>query len=212
MQHALSSNFVVLFVCRANQIRSVIAEQLVARALRQTGDELRAPTDQLGWTTRSAGVAAQSGARVHRGVSELLSRWDIDTGDIRSRQLTAHDVAEAGLILTAERAHRSAVVSLDPKAVHRTFTLGQFGHLVDAGHPVEFTRRGGEELTEHARSRRHLFTMLDPHEDDIPDPVSGTDRELRASALAIARSLAVFGVSTDPLTEVHRSRWPLRRR
>lgn len=208
-----SSEFVILFVCRANQIRSVIAEQLVARRLRQIGDGLRAASTPLTWSTRSAGVAAHSSSRVHPGVTELLKRWDIDTTGLRSHQLTADDVAEAGLILTAERAHRSAVVSLDPRAVHRTFTLRQFAHLVHAGHPIEFTRQGGEELCEHARSRRHLFAMMDPHEDDIPDPLGGTDRELRATGLAIARSLGMFGVSPAPIeVEDRRPRWSLLRR
>lgn len=209
-----TSEFVVLFVCRANQIRSVIAEQLMARRLRQIGDGLRATSTPLTWSTRSAGVAAHAGTRVHPGVTELLQRWDIDTSGLRTHQLTADDVAEAGLILTAERAHRSAVVSLDPRAVHRTFTLRQFAHLVHVGHPIEYSRQGGEELGEHARSRRHLFAMMDPSADDIPDPVGGTHRELRSTGLAIARSLEMFGVSPAPLAvEDRRSRWShLRRR
>lgn len=213
MDTETSSEFVILFVCRANRIRSVIAEQLVASRLRQIGDGLRATSTPLTWSTRSAGIAARSGEQVHPRVSALLRRWDIDATGSRSHQITAEDVAEAGLILTAERAHRSSVVSLDPRAVHRTFTLRQFAHLVHAGHPIEYTRHGGEALGEHARSRRHLFAMMDPQDDDIADPLGGTDRELRSTGLAIAKSLAMFGVSPAPLEQdVRRSRWPLLRR
>lgn len=208
MANSSSTEFVVLFVCRANQIRSVIGEHLLTQALQQSGDGVRAAHTPMSWQVRSAGVDAAPGRRAHPQVTEILGLWDIDTSAFRSRALTAEEVERADLILTAERAHRSAVVALDPLAVHRTFTVRQFGRLVDEDHPIELTVDGGLELCEHARSRRHLVAVADPSEDDIADPVGGPDRAFRHATEQIATSLSAFGVSAGPLLAVpRRSRW-----
>lgn len=204
MSNEPTSEFVILFVCRANQFRSVIAELLVEQALVQTGDALCAGGSSTAWRTRSAGIAASEGLKSPRKVQDLLQLWDIDSSNRLSRRLTVADVVESDLILTAERAHRSAVVAMDPKAVHRTFTIKQFGRLVKEGHPVQHTRQGGHDLIEHARSRRQLSIAQDPRDDDIGDPIGTSSRGLDACAREIAESLAVFGVWPEPMGTTRR--------
>lgn len=110
----------VLYVCTANICRSPSAAALLRDAV-STHPELG------GIEVQSAGTHAWDGAPGCGEAPALAGRAESH----RSQTLTAELVAWADLVLTAERDHRAAIVSLDPAARSRTFTMIQGGLIAD---------------------------------------------------------------------------------
>lgn len=110
----------VLYVCTANICRSPSAAALLR-------DAVVAHPELTGIDVQSAGTAAWAGAPGCRLAPALAGRAEAH----RSQGLTAELVVGADLILTAERAHRAAVISLETGARSRTFTLRQAGRVAD---------------------------------------------------------------------------------
>lgn len=144
----------ILVVCSANRCRSPAMQFLLQAALGR------------GYAVRSAGVDAVDGASIHPLTAQALSGFGIDASEFRSRSLQIPLIEQADLILTAEATHRSAVVSLRPNAVNRTFTMLQFARL------VRFTGdrpRGGLEHAIDVALRHRVGAAGD---DDLADPVA----------------------------------------
>jgi Protein-tyrosine-phosphatase len=162
--------FRLLFVCTANICRSPMAEQLARARLRAAG----VPAAEV--DVGSAGVHGHDGAAMDpRAVAALAARGVRPDG-FTARTLTAPMVAEADLVLTAQRRHRAAAVTLVPPAHAKVFTILEFAEL--ARH-VDEARLGaggpgarGRELVRHAAKLRGV---IPPGEtgDDIPDPYGG---------------------------------------
>jgi protein-tyrosine phosphatase len=109
----------ILVVCTANVRRS----PAVAALLRH-GTTTAPGLAGSGVEVVSAGVAALAGDRLDpRGIpaEELTPHL--------ARRLTVEAVERADLVLTAERAHRAAVVRLVPAAVTRSFTVRELAVL-----------------------------------------------------------------------------------
>ncbi|MEH0110271.1 hypothetical protein V6N00_11215 [Tersicoccus sp. MR15.9] len=110
----------LLVVCTANVCRSRYAEAVITSL--GAGD----------WSVVSAGVRSGDDLTVCSRVAERLSgspQERVAAG--AATTLREAHVLAADLILTAERAHRSAVNRLVPEARARTFTLREFVDLVD---------------------------------------------------------------------------------
>ncbi|MGW3812118.1 arsenate reductase/protein-tyrosine-phosphatase family protein, partial [Micromonospora sp. NPDC005113] len=114
----------VLFVCHANLCRSPMAEYLARRLLADR------PV-----TVASAGTDAMDGLAMHPYAMEIAAEAGADPAPFRSRALRAEHLADATLVLTATRRQRSVCTALAPTALHRTFTLRQFGRLAAAAEP-----------------------------------------------------------------------------
>ena len=173
----------VVVVCTGNQCRSAMAELLFRRALAQseTGPA---------WEVSSAGTRAAEGQPIHRVAGDVLRARGVVVDGFRSRPLTPAIVADSDLILTAERSHRAAVVSMVPDALHRTFTLLQFARLIQAGdidragHPQHRRRRRcSSSIARRARSRS------EPGDDDLLDPAGRRRRHVEAVAARIETAL-----------------------
>lgn len=209
------AGFSVLYICHANRCRSAAAELLLIDALRRT-------PAASGWTVRSAGVGAIDGQPVVAELGELLSERGIDASAFRSETLDAAMVAEADLILTAERGQRAAVLALDPSAHAKTFTMVQFERLTagQAG-PREAGSQppDGSELITAALAQRGLNEPLDPADDDIADPVGHGRRAIARAVNRIDRTVAALvgrpapEAATEPTAERRRpSLWNRLRR
>lgn len=118
--------FTVLFVCTGNICRSALAEQLLRARLDAAGTTV----DGRPIRVSSAGTGVVSGLKMPAEVVEQSRRFGADPTGHLPKALTRDAVAEADLILTATRDHRSDVARLLPRASRVTFTVPQFARLV----------------------------------------------------------------------------------
>jgi protein-tyrosine phosphatase len=139
----------ILHVCVHNACRSVLAEHLMRRALRD-----RYPALAGEFEVGSAGTHAVPGLPVHPAVGVPG----------RTRRLTATLVAGADLVLTATRDTRDEVLVRYPAALDRTFTLTELARLIT---PVA---GGTRAVVAAARLARGRPGLVDPAGDDLGDP------------------------------------------
>ena len=95
--------YAILTVCTANICRSPLMEMLLRRNL-----------DSDVVDVASAGVQGWDSQPMDPDAAEQLRRLGSDTGEFRSRPLTAKIVESADLILTATREHRTGVLPVSP--------------------------------------------------------------------------------------------------
>jgi protein-tyrosine phosphatase len=182
----------VLAVCTGNICRSPAVERLLAARL---GPHVR---------TTSAGVRAVVGAPIFPPVVALLEQAGADTGGFAAQQLTAGTARGADLILALTRRHRGAVVELAPSAVRRTFTLRELARFAahvgaDALPDAPLADRLAALVPLAAAQRGQV--LVDPRDDDVPDPYGGSDalyrlafEHIRSAVDAIAGVLCPAGV------------------
>ncbi|SCF21642.1 protein-tyrosine phosphatase [Micromonospora viridifaciens] len=169
----------VLFVCHANMCRSPMAEYVARRLLAD-----------LPVTVTSAGTDAVDGAPMHPYAAEVAARSGADPAVFRTRRLRPEHLTGAALVLTATRRQRSVCTALAPAALHRTFTLRQFGRLAAAAEP---SRRSGRSplraAVEAAARARGRLQPAAPSADDLSDPIGGSPADFRRCAEEIERSI-----------------------
>lgn len=121
----------------------------------------------------------------------------------KASQLSVSKVRSTNLILTATREHRSAVVSLHPRASRTTFTVREFARLVEGF--VESETDRWEELQ--GRGVGHLQTFVDEVsrlrgfsrtlpsalDDDIVDPYRRSREIYEVAGSLINDSVGVIG-------------------
>jgi protein-tyrosine-phosphatase len=110
----------------------------------------RRRADELGWhhvEVRSAGVAALAGAPASGGAVRTAAAHGLDLSGHRSRQLTAHDIEGADLILAMSTDHLLSVIELG--GGERAALLSSYA----GGHPAGFPATS------------------------VPDPIGGPDEE-----------------------------------
>ncbi len=158
----------LLFVCTGNICRSAAAERLTRSALA----ELLPGADDLVQVT-SAGTRAVVDAPVHPDSALAVGERGGDVAGFAARQLRAHMVAEADLVLTMTTEHRTAVLGMEPRALQRSFTLREAADLAELVAPAPEAGQaapGARSLAQRmaaARSRRAPGAV-----DDIDDPVN----------------------------------------
>lgn len=189
------SEFTVLVVCSGNICRSPLAEQLLAARLRASGSPLR---------LLSAGTIAEEGLPMDETAAELSRRYGGDPTEHTSRPLTEELVARSGLVLTATRQHRAAVVSLLPRASRYSFTLAEFARLSGglAGSLPKDVATTPLLVEAVAAERGYALPPADPADDDVIDPYRrpAEVHELVAEQIdSITRSIAeaVRGLRSD---------------
>lgn len=153
-------------MCTGNICRSAAAHVLTAAW----------PAGHMGLTleARSAGTHATSGRPVHRFTAVALERRGVDAGGHSSRRVSAADLDWADLVLTMTAQHREAVLTLNPRALRRTFTLREAATLCGSLPPRRLT---GVPLVERGRAfAGALAEVRVGHRvayEDIDDPVDG---------------------------------------
>jgi protein-tyrosine phosphatase len=168
----------LLFVCTGNICRSAAAERLTRSALAA----LLPGSEDLVQVT-SAGTRAVVDAPVHRDSALAVGERGGDVVGFAARQLRAHMVAEADLVLTMTTEHRTAVLGMEPRALQRSFTLREAADLAELVAPApeaegQAAARSLAQRMAAARSRRAPGAV-----DDIDDPVN---RPLAAHRDAVA--------------------------
>ncbi|SKC70386.1 low molecular weight phosphatase family protein [Plantibacter cousiniae (nom. nud.)] len=160
---AVTRQFSVLFVCTGNICRSALGAQLLKARLDGAGVTAGGHLIRVS----SAGTGMQPELTMPREVVEQSRRFGGDPSNHVARQLDRDIVAEADLILTATREHRSDVARLLPRASRVTFTVPQFARLIAETEPAADLR----ELVASVAAERGLVPPpANPDDDDIEDP------------------------------------------
>ena len=173
----------ILAVCTGNICRSPAIERLLDHQL--SGSAVVA----------SAGTMAVVGAPIAEPMAQLLTGVDVPASGFAARRITQWMIDEADLILTASTEHRSAVVSLQPLAMKKTFTLLEFAgtmpHVSDSVAHLPLDERL-PALAHHAyHARPHLRFARE--QIDIPDPY-GRSEDVYVTAFTLI-SKAVEDIS-----------------
>jgi protein-tyrosine phosphatase len=165
------TSFDVLFVCTGNICRSPLAEQLFRAHTLPLFDLIQ---------TASAGTRALVGKSMTPEAAALSIALGGDPSGHSAMDLTARQVGRADLILVAAREHRSAVVSLVPRASRKTFTIREFHRLLgtyaERVPQAEQSVRGRDReglrgfVSDVASMRGLARVVTPPVDDDIPDP------------------------------------------
>ena len=179
--------FDLLFVCTGNICRSPTAELLAASRL---------PAEHF--RVHSAGTYGLEGYAIEPGAARELTALGIDSAAFRARRITEDLVRDADLVLTATREHRGAVVTLDPRALQRTFTMREFARLLDhvdvppGDDPAERARA----LVRDVAAARSRHPAAKPGHDDAADPygrgATAYTRAIRDITEALRRPLEVL--------------------
>ena len=185
-------------MCHANLCRSPLAERLARRAF---DDAFGAAA--VGVIISSAGTHAYDGSPMHSGSAAVLAECGIDAGGFFSRTVNVSVLADADLVLTAERNQRAACVTLAPATIGRTFALRQFARLAaaSAGSRCTSATVPGRlrELVDVVNAGRHLVPTVSADLDDLPDPVDQPIEAFRECAREIWRSVStIVGVIAAP--------------
>lgn len=163
----------VLVVCTGNICRSPLVERVLGAAL-------AARWGAAAVTVSSAGTSALVDSPMDERSGDLLRLLGGDPEGHLGRRLTRDLVSGADLVLTATRAHRSAVVRLHPRALRTTFTLRDFADLAarvpDEDLPREATAVGQvRAVVALLASRRGLTPPLADDLADVVDPYRRPD-------------------------------------
>ncbi|TDW67923.1 protein-tyrosine phosphatase [Curtobacterium sp. PhB25] len=175
----------VLFVCSGNICRSPLGAQVLTARL---------GPDAAAFVVESAGTIADDGAAMDGAAAAQSVRLGGDPSGHGSRYLTAAIVEEADLVLTAERSHRAAVVSLAPRATKRAFTIKQFARVLGGLEPGDLADvHSPEALVERvARLRGTVPPPTDPADDDVDDPYRRSEATHARVADEIDAALALI--------------------
>lgn len=147
----------VLVVCTANICRSPLMEL-----------SLRDGLDPTRYSVDSAGVRGFDAAPVDSMVKMEMARHGLDPNGFASKRVNVKLIDHADLILTATREHRAEILSLQPTALRRTFTLIEFAVLAAARYD-ELPTTLPTLVADVVKRRSSAPSGL-----DVPDPYRGS--------------------------------------
>jgi protein-tyrosine phosphatase len=153
---------------------------------------LRAELRGVGLEVRSAGIRAPTGLPMAPHAAQVLAEIGVEHQGFESQRLNAEAVGASALILTATRSHRAEVLSVDPAAIRRIFTLREFARLTShmAASGEDGDLRLDDLVARIAASRRGSLDFAE--EDDIDDPYGGSLDVFRSCRDAIGAPVAVI--------------------
>ncbi|MBC7632271.1 hypothetical protein [Aeromicrobium sp.] len=179
----------VLVVCTGNVCRSPYLAAMLSLRLAERG------RDSV--VVGSAGTGALVGEPIAAPMRRILADAGAETAGA-ARQIDRSMLEQADLVITADRAHRSAVVQLAPGALRRTFTARQAARLLTTVEMLPSPDEGpAKRLAALLAAGRGQHGPSAGSSDDVPDPWGGTDdlyaacvRTMEPPLVALADALA----------------------
>lgn len=115
----------VLFVCTGNSCRSVMAEGLLKKYLKELGkDDIE---------VHSAGIMPLGGLPPTEETIQTMKEEGVDVSGVRSHSLTDEMIRKADLILVMERLHKEEIIRRIMQAVSKTYLLKEFDNPEKTG-------------------------------------------------------------------------------
>jgi tRNA threonylcarbamoyl adenosine modification protein (Sua5/YciO/YrdC/YwlC family) len=111
----------ILFVCTGNSCRSVMAESLFRKMMKDRDDV----------EIYSAGTGTMEGLKASSETVELLNNEGIDVSSHLSKSLTDEMIKKADLILVMEERHQEKIVHRIPQAKKNVYLLKEFARIKD---------------------------------------------------------------------------------
>lgn len=171
---------VIAFVCTGNLCRSVFAQCYAE-------DKVSPDAAQF----ISAGLHAREGTPMDPQMAQRLVRLGIDPGHRFSSQVEDPFIDQADLVLTMEASQRSKIIEIWPKAIRKTYGLGQFVSILESM-PA---KASALEAIKAAFAVRRPATP----EQDIADPFQRGEKSYDRAATEVAamvdRLLAGLGLT-----------------
>lgn len=124
---AQPDTFSIMFVCTGNMCRSPMGERMAMTALRRG---LGSASERF--RVYSGGTGTMDGRMMTPETIRVVMAYGGDPGGFRSSEITVAAIQSADLVLTATRAHRSDVVTMEPSALRRCFTMTEFARTASA--------------------------------------------------------------------------------
>ena len=112
----------ILLVCTGNSCRSVMAEALLRKMLKDKG----IGEDKV--LVKSAGVSAPEGASPTKETIEVMWNLGIDVAEHRARRLSDDEIREADLILVMDKLHKKEVIKRVPASRDKVLLLKEYNN------------------------------------------------------------------------------------
>lgn len=119
----------VLLVCTGNSCRSVMAEGLLKKRLKELG--------KADIVVRSAGVRAIDGYPPTNETIKVMKEEGVDLKHFESTAVTNELIKRADLILAMSTAHKLEIIGRVPEAAVKTFLLREYGKDEKDNKPVD---------------------------------------------------------------------------
>ena len=169
--HGADTRISILFVCKANQCRSPLAEAI---ARRQIADR------EVAAEIRSAGLEANPGQPVTDGTLMAGRKAGFDLSEHRSQLVDAELVSSSNLILAMERDQIIDLVNVHGADLRHTFTVPELASIAR----LRTNRRADGTLADWLNwvaSKRAPIEVLFAPPMEIPDPTGKAMRHYRTT-------------------------------